>query len=151
VSDPFKTQADGFGAPRRDRRQGGPSLIRSAQRRPQMVEVSRDGRRVYLSNGLYVTWERTVLCRWIRGWVTKLDANPGGGLTHRSKFFVEFEIGLHQIHSREETPPRIRTACMRASCHGPPLAVLGAYHGMNPGMAGCSRSLVACKNSVEVP
>jgi len=65
---------------------------------PQMVEVSRDGRRVYLSNGLYVTWDEQFYPDGIRGWVTKLDANPGGGLTTDPKFFVEFEDRAHQIH-----------------------------------------------------
>ncbi len=65
---------------------------------PQMVEVSRDGRRVYLSNRLYVAWDEQFYPEGIRGWITKLDAQPGGGLSPDPKFFVEVENRAHQIH-----------------------------------------------------
>src|SRR3954465_15472474 len=57
---------------------------------PQMVEVSRDGRRVYLTNSLYAAWDRQFYPRGIAGWMTRLDAPEGGGLDVDPDFFVEF-------------------------------------------------------------
>ena len=66
---------------------------------PQMVELSRDGRRVYLSNSLYASWDVQFYPEGIRGWVTKLDAAPQGGLTVDPNFFVPFDGERpHQIH-----------------------------------------------------
>ena len=58
---------------------------------PQMVEVSRDGRRVYLTNSLYASWDAQFYPEGIRGWVTKLNADPSGGMAVDPDFFVEFE------------------------------------------------------------
>jgi selenium-binding protein 1 len=58
---------------------------------PQMVEVSRDGRRVYLSNSLYASWDAQFYPEGIRGWVAKLDAPPEGGLAVDPAFYVGFE------------------------------------------------------------
>jgi selenium-binding protein 1 len=66
---------------------------------PQMVEVSRDGRRIYVSNSLYQSWDAQFYPEGIRGWVAKLDANPSGGLRVDPEFFVPFEGERpHQIH-----------------------------------------------------
>jgi selenium-binding protein 1 len=65
---------------------------------PQMVEVSRDGRRVYLSNSLYGAWDEQFYPEGIRSWVAKLDASPVGGLSLDPAFFTEFEQRTHQIH-----------------------------------------------------
>ena len=66
---------------------------------PQMVEVSRDGRRVYLTNSLYTPWDAQFYPDGMRGWMAKLDAAPGGGLTADPRFLVEFEDGIrpHQV------------------------------------------------------
>ena len=66
---------------------------------PQMVEVSRDGRRVYLTNSLYTPWDAQFYPDGIRGWMAKLDAAPQGGLAADPRFLVEFEDGLrpHQV------------------------------------------------------
>jgi selenium-binding protein 1 len=58
---------------------------------PQMVEVSRDGRRVYLTNSLYASWDRQFYPSGIKGWMVKLDAPEGGGLTVDPAFFVEYD------------------------------------------------------------
>jgi selenium-binding protein 1 len=58
---------------------------------PQMVEVSRDGRRIYVSNSLYASWDAQFYPEGIRGWVAKLDAGPDGGLAVDPGFFVRFE------------------------------------------------------------
>jgi selenium-binding protein 1 len=66
---------------------------------PQMVELSRDGKRVYVSNSLYLSWDAQFYPEGIRGWVAKLDAQPSGGLTVDPKFFAQFEGERpHQIH-----------------------------------------------------
>jgi selenium-binding protein 1 len=66
---------------------------------PQMVEVSRDGRRVYFTNSLYSPWDEQFYPDGIRSWMVKLDVNPDGGIAFAEKFFVEFEEGLraHQV------------------------------------------------------
>ncbi len=45
---------------------------------PQMVEVSRDGRRVYVTNSLYLSWDAQFYPEGIRGWLVKLDADDDG-------------------------------------------------------------------------
>jgi selenium-binding protein 1 len=66
---------------------------------PQMVEVSRDGRRLYVTNSLYTPWDAQFYPDGIKGWMAKIDAAPGGGIAPDPKFFVEFEDGLrpHQV------------------------------------------------------
>ncbi len=66
---------------------------------PQMVEVSRDGRRVYVSNSLYKSWDEQFYPEGIRGWVAKIDASPEGGIAVDPEFLVEFKDERpHQIH-----------------------------------------------------
>jgi methanethiol oxidase len=65
---------------------------------PQMVEVSRDGRRVYFTNSLYHAWDEQFYPDGVRSWMVKLDADPAGGLTVDPNFFVEFgDYRSHQI------------------------------------------------------
>src|SRR5262249_11082269 len=66
---------------------------------PQMVEVSRDGRRIYVSNSLYQSWDAQFYPEGIRGWVAKLDVNSSGGLRVDPELFVPFEGEWpYQIH-----------------------------------------------------
>jgi selenium-binding protein 1 len=58
---------------------------------PQMVELSRDGRRVYLTNSLYASWDAQFYPDGINGWLTRLDAPEGGGLEIDPNVFVEFD------------------------------------------------------------
>jgi selenium-binding protein 1 len=58
---------------------------------PQMVEVSRDGRRVYLTNSLYASWDAQFYPEGIRGWLVKLDSEPGGEFALDPDFFVEYD------------------------------------------------------------
>src|SRR5215207_6451212 len=58
---------------------------------PQMVELSRDGKRVYLTNSLYASWDAQFYPEGINGWMTKLEATPGGGLTLDERFLLRFE------------------------------------------------------------
>jgi selenium-binding protein 1 len=54
----------------------------------QMVELSRDGRRVYLTNSLYAAWDAQFYPAGIDAWMVKLDADTAhGGLSTDSRFF----------------------------------------------------------------
>lgn len=65
---------------------------------PQMVEVSRDGRRVYGTNSLYGAWDPQFYPAGIPGAMFKADADPDGGLTLDPGFHVEFgSQRAHQI------------------------------------------------------
>ena len=55
---------------------------------PQMVEISRDGRRIYFTNSLYGAIDQQFYPDGIEGWMVKLDANPTGGIAFDKKFFV---------------------------------------------------------------
>lgn len=57
---------------------------------PQMVEVSRDGRRVYLTNSLYAAWDAQFYPEGINGWMVKLDADANGGMALDPDLFVSF-------------------------------------------------------------
>ena len=57
---------------------------------PQMVEVSRDGRRVYLTNSLYAAWDAQFYPAGIDGWLVRLDAGEDGSLTLDPDLFVPF-------------------------------------------------------------
>ena len=55
---------------------------------PQMVEVSRDGRRVYVTNSLYAVWDDIFYPDGVGAWMAKLDADvDAGGLTADPGFF----------------------------------------------------------------
>ena len=56
---------------------------------PQMVEVSRDGKRVYLTNSLYAAWDEQFYPDGINGWLVKLDSD--GDFRLDPDFFVEFQ------------------------------------------------------------
>jgi len=64
---------------------------------PQMVEISRDGRRVYFTNSLYRSWDDQFYPDGIEGWMVKLDADPDGGLAIDPRFFVAFDK-THRAH-----------------------------------------------------
>ncbi len=65
---------------------------------PQMVEVSRDGKRVYLTNSLYASWDAQFYPDGIDGWMIKLDSEPGR-FEIDPAFFVEFDADErpHQV------------------------------------------------------
>jgi selenium-binding protein 1 len=66
---------------------------------PQMVEISRDGRRVFLTNSLYAAWDEQFYPDGIDGWLIKLDAGEDGSLEVDPDVFVEF---------RGERPHQVR-------------------------------------------
>ena len=57
---------------------------------PQMVEVSRDGRRVYFTNSLYGVIDEQFYPEGVKGWMVKLDAKPEGGISFDKEFFVDW-------------------------------------------------------------
>jgi selenium-binding protein 1 len=64
----------------------------------QMLELSRDGRRLYLTNSLYGAWDAQFYPEGIRGWAVKIDCNPAGGMTLDPGFFPTWEgERAHQI------------------------------------------------------
>lgn len=99
VSDPFRPKLAGTvriggivsraGHPRTGPLNGG----------PQMVEISRDGRRVYFTNSLYGAIDPQFYPDGIDGWMAKADAGPGGGLALDPDFFVPWPDGYrpHQV------------------------------------------------------
>ena len=66
---------------------------------PQMVEVSGDGKRVYVSNSLYSKWDEQFYPGGFDGWIAKLDVGAGGGLELDPEFLVTDFDGRrpHQI------------------------------------------------------
>ena len=105
-----------------------------------MVEVSRDGRRVYLTNCLYSPWDAQFYPDGIKGWMTKIDVGHDGGMSSTASSSWNSRTGCVRTRSgcREATRLRTRSATRNAmSDSSIPLAVappLGAAHGINPGM-----------------
>ncbi|MBV8119523.1 MAG: selenium-binding family protein [Alphaproteobacteria bacterium] len=66
---------------------------------PQMVEISRDGRRVYFTNSLYGVIDEQFYPDGIDGWMVKLDAGPDGGIVFDPRFFIDWPKNRrpHQI------------------------------------------------------
>ena len=66
---------------------------------PQMVEISRDGERVYWTNSLYSTWDDQFYPGERGAAMVKADVGDSGGLTLDETFYVEFPDGYrsHQI------------------------------------------------------
>jgi methanethiol oxidase len=103
VSDPFNPRQTGElqigGIVRRAAHPSRPSTPLDGG--PQMVELSRDGKRVYFTNSLYTPWDAQFYPDGIKGWMVKADARDGGGLAFDPRFFVGFDsVGLrpHQVH-----------------------------------------------------
>ena len=100
VSDPFNPRLTGSvrmgGIVRRT---GYPGRDGPLNGGPQMVELSRDGRRVYLTNSLYTSWDDQFYPDGIRSWMAQLTAGSEGGLSFDSGFLCEFDEGLraHQV------------------------------------------------------
>ncbi len=65
---------------------------------PQMVEVSRDGRRIYFTNSLYGVIDEQFYPDGIRGWMVKAEADvDGGGLSWDERFFISWP-DTHRPH-----------------------------------------------------
>jgi methanethiol oxidase len=66
---------------------------------PQMVEISRDGRRVYFTNSLYSPWDEQFYPDGVQSWMAKLDVGENGGISFDERFLLKTEAGMraHQV------------------------------------------------------
>lgn len=65
---------------------------------PQMVELSRDGKRAYFTNSLYKAWDEQFYPDGINGAMVKVNIKSDGGMEIDSEFLIEFEgMRAHQI------------------------------------------------------
>jgi selenium-binding protein 1 len=100
VSDPFKPKKVASvhigGIVRRASHPGKPE--RPLNGGPQMVEISRDGKRVYFTNSLYTPWDEQFYPDGVKGWMTKINVQPGGGMQLDRTFFLESDgMRPHQV------------------------------------------------------
>jgi selenium-binding protein 1 len=65
---------------------------------PQMVEISRDGKRVYFTNSLYQSWDEQFYPDGVRGWIAKIDATAGGCALDPKFFLDTGKLRPHQVH-----------------------------------------------------
>jgi selenium-binding protein 1 len=64
---------------------------------PQMVELSRDGKRAYYTNSLYGAWDKQFYPEGLDSWMVKVDVKADG-MTLDPKFFLEFgDLRGHQV------------------------------------------------------
>ena len=83
---------------------------------PQMVEVSRDGRRVYVTNSLYAVWDDIFYPDGVGAWLAKLDTDTDtGGLTADPGFFPNGDdFGGLRVH---QTRLQAGDASSDSYCH----------------------------------
>jgi methanethiol oxidase len=65
---------------------------------PQMLQLSLDGRRLYVTNSLYSSWDNQFY-PGLRSWLLRIDCAPDGGMELDPHFFVDF-------HQRPDGPAR---------------------------------------------
>jgi methanethiol oxidase len=65
---------------------------------PQMLQLSLDGRRLYVSNSLYSTWDNQFY-PGLRSWLLRVNCLPEGGMEIDPDFFVD-------LHDRSTGPAR---------------------------------------------
>jgi len=99
VSDPFNPELVGAvhigGIARRAAHPNDPSKPLAGG--PQMVEISRDGRRVYFTNSLYRAWDDQFYPDGVGSWMVKLDVGDDGAIAFDPKFYLEFGP-THRVH-----------------------------------------------------
>ncbi|MBV9363396.1 MAG: selenium-binding protein [Solirubrobacterales bacterium] len=65
---------------------------------PQMIQLSYDGRRLYVTNSLYSTWDNQFYPE-LRSWLLRISCHPEGGMEIDEGFFVD-------LHDRPGGPAR---------------------------------------------
>jgi methanethiol oxidase len=65
---------------------------------PQMLQLSLDGRRLYVTNSLYSSWDNQFY-PGLRSWLLRIDCASDGGMEIDPDFFVDF-------HQRPDGPAR---------------------------------------------
>jgi methanethiol oxidase len=117
VSDPFHPRETASvhigGIVRREPHPAAPGLPLGGG--PQMVEISRDGRRIYVTNPLYAAWDEVFYPDGVGAWMAKLDADlSSGGLvptSDSSRTATTFAAaGSTKSGSKAVTRPVTRTA-----------------------------------------
>jgi selenium-binding protein 1 len=64
---------------------------------PQMMQLSLDGRRLYVTNSLYSTWDNQFY-PGLSSWLLKIDCDPDGGMTVDRDFYVDFgDARAHEV------------------------------------------------------
>ena len=54
-----------------------------------MLQLSLDGRRLYVTNSLYSTWDNQFY-PGLRSWLLRVNCDPDGGMAIDPDFFVDF-------------------------------------------------------------
>ncbi|GII87224.1 selenium-binding protein [Sphaerisporangium siamense] len=100
VSDPLNPRQTGSvrvgGITGRAAHPGTPGTPRNGG--PQMVEVSRDGRRAYFTNSLYRSWDEVFYPDGIDGWLVKADIAEDGSIALDPGFLVDFAADGRRPH-----------------------------------------------------
>ncbi|MCG5219810.1 selenium-binding family protein [Streptosporangium sp. KLBMP 9127] len=65
---------------------------------PQMVETSRDGRRVHFTNSLYRSWDDVFYPDGISGWMAKADLADDGSISLDEDFWIDFAADGRRAH-----------------------------------------------------
>ena len=65
---------------------------------PQMIQMSFDGRRLYVTNSLYSTWDNQFYPE-LRSWLMRINCDSQGGMEIDESFFVD-------LHDRPDGPAR---------------------------------------------
>jgi selenium-binding protein 1 len=65
---------------------------------PRALQLSLDGRRLYVTNSLYSSWDERFYPR-LRAWLLRVDCDPEGGMEVDRGFFVD-------LHARPDGPAR---------------------------------------------
>ena len=99
VTDPFKPKLVGkvqIGGI--VRRKAHPKVKKPLLGGPQMVEISRDGKRVYFTNSLYSSVDDQFYPDRLSGWMVKANVESDGGISLDQDFFIDFgETRSHQV------------------------------------------------------
>ncbi len=75
-----------------------PQSTRQLDGGPQMLQLSMDGRRLYVTNSLYSTWDNQFYPN-MKSWMLKIDCHPSGGMTLDERFYTDFGTARgHEIH-----------------------------------------------------
>ena len=94
---PRRAEAHRPGLARRGARQAERRPARP-ERRPEHAAALLDGRRLYVTNSLYSTWDNQFYPE-LRSWLLRIDCDPKGGMEIDHGFFVDF-------HDRADGPAR---------------------------------------------
>jgi selenium-binding protein 1 len=117
---------------------------------PQMVEVSRDGKRVYFTNSLYGVIDDQFYPDGVKGWMVKVDAKPAGGIELDREFFLEWPDGYRPHQVRLQGGDASSDSYCYPSCHGWPWRGWAPSMAPTPPWAGSSPSRWVCTGAVAL-